>query len=54
MGKVQHGTNPGPAGYLSSVEEELVHFLIHTAEIGFPHTLAQLLGLVQQVVDEKN
>lgn len=50
-GKVQHGVRPS---YLSLVEEEeLANFLVHTAEIGFPRTIAQVLALVQQVLDFK-
>lgn len=53
-GKVQHGTRPGPTPYLTSEEEEeFVIFLIHTADIGFPRTIAQVLALVQQLLDFK-
>ena len=53
-GKVQHGTQPGPVPYLTSEEEEeLVVFLVRTADIGFPRTIAQVLALVQQVLDFK-
>ena len=49
-GKVQHGCRPGPVTYLSMEEEdELVHFLIRCSEIGYPHTLSQVLALVQQI-----
>lgn len=53
-GKVQHGCRPGPSSYLSIEEEdELVHFLIRCSQIGYPHTLSQVLALVQQIVDYK-
>ena len=53
-GRVQHGTRPGPLSYLSEEEEEeLVSFLIGCANIGYPHTIAQILGIVQQVINLK-
>ena len=54
VGRVQHGTRPGPSSYLSEEEEEeLVGFLIGCANIGYPHTVAQILGIVQQVINLK-
>ena len=51
---MQHGTCPGPIPYLNTLEEEeLVHFFIRCSEIGYPHTLAQILALAQQIVDFK-
>ena len=53
-GKIQHGARPGPKAYLTfEEEEELAGFLVHTADIGFPRTVAQVLALVQQVLDFK-
>jgi hypothetical protein len=53
-GKVQHGTRPGPSAYLTEEEEEeLVEFLLRCAEIGYPHTISQILGIVQQLVNYK-
>ena len=53
-GKVQHGTKPGSPSYLTeSEEQELAHFLIRSSEIGLPHTLSQVLGIVQQIVNYK-
>lgn len=53
-GRVQHGTKPGPTAYLRVEEEdELAKFLIRCAEIGYPHTINQVLGLVQQMLDFK-
>ena len=53
-GKVQHGCQPGAVPYLTQEEEEeLLTFLIRCAEIGYPHSIEQVLGLVQQVVDFK-
>lgn len=52
--KVQHGTHSGQVPYLNKIEEEeLAHFLIRCADIGFPHTLTQILALVQQMIDYK-
>ena len=53
-GRVQHGSRPGPISYLTmEEEEELAGFLISCAEIGYPHTVSQVLGLVQKMVDAK-
>jgi len=53
-GKVQHGSRPGPQSYLTLEEEgELVNFLTKCAEIGYAHSLPQVLALVQQIVDHK-
>ena len=38
-GRVQHGTNPGPSTVLTKEEEaNLVAYLLHTAQHGFPLT----------------
>lgn len=53
-GRVQHGSQPGKAPYLNrKEEEELVNFLVKCAGIGYPHTVAQILAIVQQIVDFK-
>ena len=53
-GKVQFGAVSGPPKYLScQEEEELVNFLIGCSNIGYAHTKAQVLSLVQQVVTAK-
>lgn len=53
-GKVQHGTKPGRTSYLTALEEaELVNFLCKCAEIGYPHTISQVLAIVQRTVDSK-
>ena len=50
-GKVKEDCKPGPPPYLTCLEEEeLASFLIRCAEIGFPRTRTQVLGLVQQIV----
>ena len=55
VGKVQHGTRPGPLAYLTvEEEEELVEFLIGCAEIGYPHTIPQILGIVNYKGISKN
>ena len=48
--RVQHGSRPGPISYLTMEEEELAGFLISCAEIGYPHTVSQVLGLVQKMM----
>ncbi len=53
-GKIQHGTRAGRAPYLTRKEEdELVIFLLKCADMGYPHTIAQILGLVQQTLEYK-
>ena len=53
-GNVQHGTKPGKHSYLSVQEEdELVNFLLKCANIGYPKTIAQVLGIVQQTLELK-
>ena len=47
------GDLPGPRRYLSIEEEEIVSFLIRSAQIGYPHTCHQVMGLVQEVVKGK-
>ena len=53
-GKIQHGKKPGRVPYLTRREEdEFVNFLIKCANMGYPHTVSQLLAIVQQTVDLK-
>ena len=53
-GKVQHGTRAGRPSYLTPAEEgELVNFLFKCSDIGYPHTVAQVLSIVQQIIDDK-
>ena len=53
-GKVHCGSKPGPTPYLSyDEEEELTSFLIQTSKIGYPHTKAQTLAIVQRIVESK-
>ena len=53
-GKVKHGTKPGPVPYLSMEEETFfVNFLIKCAKIGYPRTVSEVLGLVQQIFESK-
>lgn len=52
-GKVQRD-QAGRAPYLTAEEEEeLVKFLIKCSNIGYPHTRAQSLALVQEIVNKK-
>lgn len=52
-GKVQHGCRPGAPSYLTVQEEELTAFLMRCAAIGYPHTIAQVLAIVQQIMESK-
>lgn len=53
-GRVQHGAHPGPSAYLTKEEEdELARFLLRCADIGYPHTISQILAIVQQAIDMK-
>ena len=48
------GARCGPASYLTTEEEEeLANFLVCCAEIGYAHSLSQVLSLVQRIVDSK-
>ena len=54
-GRVEMYRKPGPCPYLSSKEEEeLATFLVKCAEMGYPHTRQQVLGIVQNILDVKN
>ena len=51
--KVVHGTNPGPKPFLTSVEEELLSFLVDVAEAGYGKTRKQIMGLAESVARDK-
>ena len=52
--EVEYGAKPGRDPYLSSEQEkELVSFLTKCGRIGYPHTCAQTMALVQSIVTEK-
>ena len=54
-GRVQHGSKLGRVPYLSSSEEqELVDYLITCSEIGYPKKRADVLGIVQKTLENKN
>lgn len=54
LGKVVHGTNPGPRPYLEPIEEsELSNFLVDTAKAGFGKTRNEIKALVTKVAQEK-
>lgn len=42
-----------PSSYLTIEEDELTNFLVHSAEIGYAHSLPQVLSLVQSMVNSK-
>ena len=51
--RYQHA-KPGPSPYLSEQEEEeLANFLVRCAEMGYPHTRQQVIGIAQQIVSAK-
>ena len=53
-GRVKHGTNPGPAPYLTSdKEDELATFLIQVSEIGWGKTKREVIMIVHQTVEKK-
>ena len=50
LGKVVHGTKPGPRPYLEPIEEnELSNFLVDTAKAGFGKTRKEVKALVTKV-----
>lgn len=53
-GKVDFHAMPGPAKYLSiAEEEELAHFLLECADIGYGHSRKQVLAIVQKIINDK-
>ena len=53
-GKVMPGSKSGPRKYLSTMEEEeLVSFLAKCSSVGYGKTRAEVIALVQSVVDKK-
>lgn len=53
-GKVKEGSKRGPPTYLTiEEEEELASFLLRCADIGYAHSLPQVLALVQNIIDSK-
>ena len=53
-GRVVHGSNPGPAPYLTNSEEsELVGYLQSTAKIGYGKTRQHVMNIVERVAKEK-
>ena len=52
-GKVKN-EKPGPAPYLNEEEEEeLVNFLLKCGSIGYPKTRAQVLAIVQEIMNKR-
>jgi hypothetical protein len=50
----KHGTRSGPQPYLSyEEEEELVTYLVKCAEIGYPKTKDEVIGIVRQALHKK-
>ena len=53
-GKVKEGATRGAVPYLTKQEEEeFASFLARCADIGYAHSLPQVLALAQQIVDRK-
>ena len=53
-GRVKDGVLPGPEPYLASEEEkELATFLVDCAAVGFGKTRREVMGIVEQVILEK-
>ena len=50
-GCIKHGALPGPSPYLA--KEELIAFLIKCANIGYPHTRYQVMGIIQEIFKDK-
>ena len=53
-GRVKHGTNPGPAPYLTREEEaELASFLIESSSMGYGKTRREVIDIVKRTVAKK-
>ena len=53
-GRVEHGSKPGPAPYLTDHEEaELAKFLIDVSQIGYSKTKREVLMIVQKTLEKK-
>lgn len=53
-GRVEHGSKPGPAPYLTDDEEaELAKFLIEISQIGYGKTKQEVLMIVQKTLEKK-
>ena len=53
-GRVIQGTKPGPIPYLSASEEDkLFQHVLTCAEIGYPKTKCQVIGIVRQAVQKE-
>ena len=48
LGKVTHGTKPGPKRYLNEVEEKkLLEFLVETAVLGYGRSRGEIVAIVE-------
>ena len=52
-GRVEHGQKPGPAPYLSRVEEELAEYLKTCASIGYGKTRKDVMHIAEPIATEK-
>lgn len=54
LGKVTHGTKPGPQPYLDKTEEKELHdFIVVVGQIGYPKTRGQIKNIAESVAREK-
>ena len=54
IGRVLHGTNPGPKPYLSVSEEHaLADHLVEAADVGYAKTRTKVKAIVGEVAQEK-
>ena len=52
-GRVMEGARSGPLRYLNTQqEEELVHFLLECASIGYPKSRQEVIGMVQRLLSD--
>ena len=54
LGKVTHGTKPGPKRYLNEVEEKkLLEFLVETAVLGYGRSRGEIIAIVEGTTKKK-
>ena len=52
-GRVNHGSKPGPAPYLTEEERELVAFFIQVARLGYRKTKQEILDILRKTLEKK-
>ena len=54
LGKVTHGTKPGPKRYLNEAEEKkLSEFLVETAALGYGRSRGEIMGIAESTTKKK-